>query len=52
MEGLKVYKATATLEDGSTLTATGSIHQCANWCENVIRCNPGKVDIEIKKMED
>ena len=46
-----MYKATAKLENGSVLTATGDIYQCANWCENVIRCNPGKVDIEIKKVE-
>lgn len=46
-----VYTATAKLEDGRILTASGSIQQCANWCENVIRANPGRVDIEIKKVE-
>lgn len=41
----------AKLEDGNVLTATGTIHECACWCESVIRSNPGKIDIEIKRME-
>lgn len=46
-----MYIATATLENGETFTITGSIMQCANWAEIIIRSSSGNVNIEIKQVE-
>ena len=45
------YRAVAELSDGKQLQVTGSIMQCANWAENVIRANGGEIQIQITMIE-
>ena len=47
-----LFRGTAKLPDGTELTMQGTIMECANWADNVIRahgiCN---IDIRIIKQE-
>ena len=47
-----MYTADATLSDGRHITITGTITDCANWADNIIRSNDGSIKIDIRKMED
>lgn len=44
------YEAVMTAEDGSVLKVTGTIMQCANWSENMIRQHGGG-QIDIRRLE-
>ena len=44
------YEAVAVLPDGRTLTVTGTIQQCSNWADNVIRVN-GECTITIREAK-
>ena len=45
-----MYKGTAKLPDGQTIEVRGTFQECACWAENVIRSNPGNVDIRIREV--
>jgi len=47
-----MYTGQARLEDGRVIEMTGTIMECANWCDNVIRENDGEITIDIRRMED
>ena len=46
------YTGTASLGDGRELRVSGSILECANWAENVIRANGGEIVIQITRVEE
>ena len=46
-----MYNCTAKLSDGRTLQVKGTIQDCANWSENVIRANGGQIEIQIVQIE-
>jgi len=47
----EMFHGEAKLEDGRTLTADGTLMQCANWADNVVRAE-GACEIEIRRAND
>ena len=47
----EMFHGEAKLEDGRTLTADGTLMQCANWADNVVRAE-GACEIEIRRAQD
>lgn len=45
------YSATAAV-NGGQLTTEGTISECANWAENVIRANGGEVTVQLTRIRD
>lgn len=45
-----MYKGTAKLADGQTLEICGTIQECANWADNIIRANQGEIIINIREV--
>lgn len=37
---------------GNTFTVTGTILECANWADNIIRCEDGDIVIKITRKDD
>ena len=46
------YHATAKLEDGRQMDITGTITECAEWADNLIRANGGAICIDIRRADD
>ena len=46
------YKGTADLCDGRQIDVEGTLQQCANWAENVIRASDGEVSIQITRVDE
>lgn len=46
------YHATAKLEDGRQMDITGTITECAEWADNLIRVNGGAICIDIRREDD
>lgn len=49
---MEEYKGTAVLNDGQELEIFGTIMECANWSDNVIRSHEGKIVIRIMPVEE
>lgn len=47
---MDVYSAEAHIDGGSVLSVEGTIAQCANWADNVIRCE-GACTIDIRRKD-
>lgn len=46
-----IYTGTAKLSDGTEVQITGSIMECANWADNMIRISERGITIEIRRNE-
>lgn len=46
------YRATAKLEDGRQMDIIGTITECAEWADNLIRVNGGSICIDIRRADD
>lgn len=47
-----LYKGEATLPDGKKIEVIGTITQCANWADNVIRAGNGDVQIKVTALPE
>ena len=45
-----MYRGTADLGDGQQACMEGTLQQCANWAENVIRNHEGGITITIERI--
>ena len=50
MNEIEMYVATLSASDGTELTISGNIMQCANWADNMIRQN-APCTIQIMREE-
>jgi len=46
------YRGTATLNDGRTVETTGTIMECADWSEDILRENGGQIEIRIDEIRE
>lgn len=46
-----MYYGIAKLPDGKEVRITGTILECANWADNMIRNADGEVIIEIRREQ-
>ena len=44
------YRATAALNDGREISTQGTIMECSNWADNVIRSNDGSIRLSITEI--
>lgn len=47
-----MYEGKATLTDGRTVEITGTITECAEWADNIVRENGGSIRIDIREKDD
>ena len=48
---MEIYEAEARMADGTVIRASGTIHQVANWADNLIRSGGQDSDIRIRSRK-
>jgi hypothetical protein len=46
-----MYTGIAVLKDGKIVTVHGTIQECANWADNIIRENHEEIKIDIRRKD-